>query len=356
MKGYIAFLVLVGSLAAGSDLKVVVDTGFAEQVIYVAGSSQRVEFVGLPGGLVGDFVDQPFGKRRMGAYQMLQSHTAVITHCDTGVIDELDLDNHEYREFKMPRYPDEKNFLKLVDRARKALKGKLRVDTVDTGETRVFFGHTARHLITTIRETRNTYHDLPTEYPFSIAYKALVKEKIVTVVDGWYLDQPQPGCAPDFLRRNLAQAVTLQRGGSGFHFYSNSFPPDHLNEPLLPHWDRYLAYSPGSLWQSSDSFPYGLRGVTWVESPPDGFETRLVYTGYMPSGLAVEQKTTSSEILPATRRFPEEKRDGVPVRLKLTEFSESPLDPALFEVPPGFKKVKTLYQHDSDYWRKTSAH
>ncbi|MGZ4854988.1 MAG: hypothetical protein ACXVKH_07205 [Candidatus Angelobacter sp.] len=353
MKGYIAFLVLVGSLAAGSDLKVVFDTGFAEQVIYVAGSSQRVEFLGFPGGLAGEFVDQPFGKPRMGAYQVLQPHTAVIMHCDTGVIDELDLDNHEYREFKMPRYPDEKNFLKLVDRARKALKGKLRAETVDTGETRVFFGHTARHLITTIRETRNAYHDLPTEYPFSVKFKAQVKEKIVTVVDGWYLDQPRPGCAPDFLRRNDAQAVTIQEQDG---LINSTLRKDHFNEPVLPHWDRYRAYSPGSVWEPADSLPYGLRGVTWVESPPDGFETRLVYTGYMPSGLAVEQKTTSSETLPATRRFPEEKRDGGALGLKVTELSESPLDPVLFEVPPGFKKVKSLYQHDSDYWRRTSAH
>ena len=30
---------------------------------------------------------------------------------------------------------------------------------------------------------------------------------------------------------------------------------------------------------------------------------------------------------------------------KVLDFSEDPLDPALFEVPADFKKVKELYQH-----------
>lgn len=350
MKGCIVFLLLSGSLAAGSDLKVSVDTGFGEQVIYVAGSSQRVEFSGFPGGFVGLFTDQPFAPRRLGAYQLSQPHTAVITHCDTGIVDELDLDSHEYREFKMPRYPDEKNFLKLVDRARKAVKSRLQADTVDTGETRVFFGHTARHWITTIRETRDTYHDFPKDYFAPSGFRARIKEKIVSVVDGWYLEQSQPGCAPDFLRRNQGRAVTLQ-GQDTFL----GLQPDHHNEPVLSSWDRYRAYSPGSPWELSD-IPFGLREVTMAEASPDRLDTRLVYTGYMPSGLAVEQRITASETLPATRRFPEEKREETPLALKVTELSDASLNPALFEVPPGFKKVKMLYQHDSGSWRKTVGH
>ena len=339
MKGCIVFLILSGSLAAGSDLKVSVDTGFAEQVIYVAGSSQRVEFSGFPGSL-GSLFDDPRFVRRLRPDQPLQPHTAVITHCDTGVVDELDLDRHEYREFKMPRYPNEKSFLNPVDRARKAAKGRLQADTVDTGETRVFFGYTARHLITTTRETRETYREFSIDSSPSRAFRLLVKEKIVIVVDGWYLDQPQPGCAPDFLRRNHGHAVTIQEQAGTF---SSQTTADHYGEPVLSHWDRYRAYSPGCPWDSVDPFLYGLREVTMVEPVPDGLKTLLVYTGYMPSGLAVEQKITSSDTLPATRRSPEKKSDSGPLALKVTELSDASLDPALFEVPPGFTKVKTLY-------------
>lgn len=373
MKKCLAFLLLIGSLAGASDLTVKitkrnqkggsvatstydpnlsVDTGFTEQVVYVSGSNQRIEFYGIPGGLR-LFMDQITSGRHYGSYRLSQPHMAVITHCDTGIVDELDLDSHQYREFKLPRYPDEKNFLKLVERAHGAVKRELLAETVETGETRDFFGYTARHLITTIRETRDAYHDRPPELPYSVSvgFIALVEEKIVTVVDGWYLDQPQPGCAPEFLRHNLGQAVTTRGTGDlpGVQPLKNN-----NDEPLLSRWQDYGAYSPGLQAEISDAFPYGVREVTRFETPPRGLRTRLVYTGYLPSGLAVEQEITTTGILPATRKFPEEKRIGTPLALEITELSDAALAPELFKVPAGFKKVKDLYRAENDYRGKAA--
>jgi hypothetical protein len=362
MKGCVAFLVLMGSLAVGSDLKVTivktpiarrsinitapptfdtdlsVDTGFTEQTIYTSGTSQRMEFSGVPGGLQA-FMNQLSHGRHYGSYQLARPHMAVITHCDSGIVDELD--RHEYRQFKMPQYPDEKKFLELVGRAQRAVKNELQANTVDTGERRVIFGQTAKHLITTVSESRDAFHNPTEQLPTLL--KVQVKEKVVTVVDGWYFDQPEPGCAPEYLRRNLGHAVTKAGGADLFGIQPNK---DNLNEPQLSKWQNYSAYSPGMQEEIADAFPYGLREATLFDAPQNGLVTRLVYTGYLPPGLAVEQEISESGTLPATRQFPEEKHIGIPLVLKVTDFSDATLDPSLFVVPPGFKKVKVLYRSD----------
>jgi hypothetical protein len=358
MKRVIVFLFLIGSLAAAADLKVTiannlvehppsaasnydpflsVEGGFAGQTIYLSGASQRIEFVGFPGGMLAQMESQPFGNAHLGAHDIALPHTAVITHCDTGIVDELNLDSHEYREFKMAPYPDEKTFLKFVDRAHNAVKNELQADTVDTGEKRVVFGQTARHLVTTVNEIRDAVHN-PANGE-SRLLKTPVKEKVVTVIDGWYLDQPQPGCTPEFLRHNLAEAVT----NHGLNLFGVRPAKNALEEPQVPKWQNYRAYTPGLLQDFGGVFPYGFHEVTLIDSPVEGITTRLVYTGYLPQGFAVEQQVTVTGTLPATREFPEEKRQGMPLAFKVTEFSDAALDPALFVVPPGFKKVKTLY-------------
>jgi hypothetical protein len=375
LKKSIAFLLLMVSFASAADLKVKVsmhgdspssadnkvasflNKGFTDQVVFVSGASQRIEYTGFAGGLSAHIFDQPFAGNLLGSFTAAPLHMAVITHCDTGVVDELDLDAHEYREFKMPRYPQEKDYLKLVDRAHKALKNDFSADTQDTGETRVFFGQTARHLITTVRQTRHGFHNTGSQF------KTPVEEKVVVVIDGWYLDQPQPGCAPEFLRRHLALAITNQ--GTSYSWGSGSTADTYVNapgardvldEPELPGWSNFWAYSPGLLLELADQFPFGFRELTKVEESHELRSTRLMYTGYLPPGLAVEQKITLSVVLPATRAFPEEKHQAGPPPSAVTELSDAPLNAALFQVPPGFKKVKVLYQHDSGHWKKTAAH
>lgn len=142
------------------------DPGVHAQTIYVHGATQRVDFRGvvigqgpspfpaLPG-LVFDprLVINPGPVINPGHYRLILPHMAVITHCDTRQVIELDLDSHEYREFKQPKYPSEKSFQEDVERNRKDAQKRVRWSTVDTGETKDFWGFTAKRQITTISET-----------------------------------------------------------------------------------------------------------------------------------------------------------------------------------------------------------
>ena len=241
-----------------------------EVTVYVHDMAQRVEFVGY----VADFI----GPRKQPA-----PHTAVITHCDTGMVYQLDLDGQEYREFKLTRFPSEDEFAKQRAREQKDDEKSAQGSTVDTGETKDFHGHLAKHLITTIKGKNR-----------ELSYGE--------VVDGWYLDLPRPGCAPEYFRR----APTSMETSIGVLFVGSTLP------------------SPGT--------PLEPRSV----------RSAFIYTAFLPGGLAAQQTSTQHQ----TIKIRGQKSDNaVLAERKIVEFSEAPLDPALFEVPPGFKKVRDLYQH-----------
>jgi hypothetical protein len=64
----------------------------------------------------------------------------------------------------------------------------------------------------------------------------------------------------------------------------------------------------------------------------------FVNIGARETGIPVkETRTTTSEAAPATgvRRYSDSINES-----EVTQFTEGPLDPALFEVPPGFKHVE----------------
>lgn len=210
-------------------------------------------------------------------------HMAVITHCDTGIVDELDLDDHEYREFRMDRYPSEEEFAKKLAKTRKEDQKYAVFDTVDSGETRDFHGHVARHLITTI-----TGKDKEVNYR--------------KVIDGWYLSLPDAGCAPEYLRQrhgSIETSTPIRAVGYGF--------------PTIP----------------------ALVNSGTVRST-------LVYSWFLPSGLTVEEKTTQSQRI----RVDGVLRDiTFEIGQQVIDFDEGPLPPALFEIPSDFKKVRELYQH-----------
>lgn len=279
------FLLTPAMLAGAADMKVttirtaprggvlVVNAGETlptnKKTLYVHENAQREEFVG--------FVEAPFGPHKPAP------HMAVITHCDTGLVDELDLDAHEYREFKMERYPDEKQFARKLEQTQKDDQKHATFSTVDTGETRDFHGQVARHLVTTI-----TGKDKEVNYN--------------KVIDGWYISLPDAGCAPEYLRQHhgsMETSTPIKSVGYGF--------------PSLP----------------------GLVNSGTVDST-------LTYSWFLPSGLAVEEKSTQSQRI----RVDGALRDNrFQVEEKVLELSEEPLDPVLFEVPTGFKKVRALYQH-----------
>jgi hypothetical protein len=280
------FLLAPAMLAGAADLKVttirsaprgarlVVDRGEvlppSKETIYVHEKAQREEFVG--------YVEAPLNHGGGPA-----PHMAVITHCDTGVVDQLDLDAHEYREVRMERYPDKKQYTRKLEQAQKDDQKHALFSTVDTGETQDFHGLAARHLITTI-----TGKDKEVGY-----------EK---VIDGWYLSLPEAGCAPEYVRQHhsyMETSTAIKEVGSG--------------SPMLP----------------------GLVNSGTVRST-------LVYNWFLPPGLAIEQKSTQSQRIRVDGALRDNKFQ---MEKKVLDFSEDPLDPALFEVPADFKKVRELYQH-----------
>lgn len=355
MERLLAFLLLAATVGVASDLKVttvsgpLIDPQSAEsnsgsasfaglsQTIYVHGSSQRVEFNGLVPGQVsfGKLVG-PYGT---GTISFAPPRMAVITHCDTGIIDELDLDNREYREFKGPRYPSKKEFTKLVEHAKKESEKEIQASTVDTGETKELFGHSARRLVTTVRQETAAYTP-------AMNY---IKTSFEETLDGWYLDIPAPGCAPEYMRSGQATPIT---------YWLDITPPADIRgpyDPFLPNeWEDFQAYS-SVPEPRTFSVPLGHREVTRLETTSIT-KTQFIYTGFIPAGLAVAQNVSGQASAPATqflcrdcsgpRSAPATKWREHPWSYKVTEFSEAPLDPVLFTVPPDFKKVKRLYLRD----------
>lgn len=356
MKRYLAFLVLILGVIAGhgADLKVTMvrdSVGPAASnansetllssvagvpgywaTIYVQGPSQRVEFLGPVLGL-------RFAESR---HLPLQNdakwpHLAVITHCDTGVVEELNLDTREYRQFKAPKYLSEEDFQKMAERARKASEKEIKATTIDTGESRDFFGHVARHKVTTIHHQSSGTR----LYASSFHKRALYTEsthyaeiQYQETLDGWYVDLPEPGCAPEYLRRGRATPIT----------FDDSLPSGDVrevhNHEEIAGWSGFQVFSP-VLGPADSSAPLGFRLVAQDHSSNQtGSRTKLVYTGFVPPGLPVALKTSGEMTLKERLDSKGQKEAEIPWGYSVTEYSEAPLDPALFAVPPGFKKIR----------------
>ena len=148
----------------------------SEQTIYVQGDRKRIEFR--------NYVGEP---KADGSQQWLSGpRLAAITRCDLGQLFELNLDAAEYVSAPYPPKP--------LSRAEIEARGlsttdlphtgkptfRIKTTTVDTGQRKDFFGHTARHVIITRKQ-------IPLEGSHS--------EPQETVTDGWYIDlDPQVSC------------------------------------------------------------------------------------------------------------------------------------------------------------------
>lgn len=320
-----------GPAAPNADSETLSSVPGHRATIYVQGSSQRVEFIGPVLGL-------RFAESRHIPLQPSTSwtHMAVLTHCDTGVVDELNLDSHEYREFRAPRYLGEKDFINMAERARKASENEIKTSTIDTGESRDFFGHVARHKVTTIHHKTSGTRLYTTKFSKGVAYTQSIHFAAIEyeeTLDGWYVDLPEPGCAPEYLRRGLATPVT----------FVNTLTPGDVrevhNHEEIRGWDGFQMYSP-VLGPADSSVPFGFRIITQDPiSSQTGSRTKLVYTGFVPSGIPMLVKTSGVMDLKERLDSRIRKETEVPWGYSVTEYSEGPLDPALFDVPPGFKKI-----------------
>jgi hypothetical protein len=106
-----------------------------------------------------------------------------IANCETRTGFQVDWDAHEYQSYKVVKFASEAQrgeYLRKTGRSAVQVESK----TVDIGERKMFFGLSAKHLITTTKR---------------VATDASTGEEIF---DGWYIDHelPDRNCAPDFVR------------------------------------------------------------------------------------------------------------------------------------------------------------
>jgi hypothetical protein len=171
------FLLLAIPLLHASNtpgLKMIVRHTFegtsSDQTLYLQRDRKRTEYRNWSGG----------SKRLDGSADVRYGpRLASITRCDLGQAFDLNLDTGEYVATPHPPKPLSKKETEAlglrVPEFAASGKPTLRIETttVDTGERKEFFGHTARHIITTRKQT-------PLESSKSEAQQM--------VTDGWYID------------------------------------------------------------------------------------------------------------------------------------------------------------------------
>jgi hypothetical protein len=135
-------------------------------------------------------------------------HLAVIVRCDLGEAMALNLDQREYDSHPYPWKLLKQQLAKMTAQAPPPAQPgpptfRIEETTVDTGERKDFFGHQARHVITTRKET-------PLEGSHRYA------QEIVT--DGWYIDlDTEVSCEPPW-------RSSKKRGGIAYLSAGNKAP------------------------------------------------------------------------------------------------------------------------------------
>ena len=207
-----------------------------------------------------------------------------IARCDLGQSFELNLETREYTAHPYPPKPFTKEELEargLESRVRYVSDQptlRLEMTTMDTGERKEIFGRTARHVITTRKQ-------IPLEGSRSHPQES--------VTDGWYIDANADSID---LRERLSCDPAWRSGKQGHAYATAGKPP----------WDK-------------------PEFVTHGE-PETGFALQSVMT------------TKGTYTLPDGTKKQFDSKQGT----RVTELDEGPLDPALFEIPPGFKQVDRI--------------
>ncbi len=237
-----------------------------EQTIYLRGDRRRMDYRNATGD----------AKRDNGSSDVRYGpHIASITRCDLGQMLELNLDSREYRSVPYPSQPFTKEQMEARGiKPQTGVPGQptllIETTTVDTGERKEIFGRTARHVITTRKQT-----------PMD-GSQAQPQE---TVTDAWYID--------------LDNRISCDRK-----------------------------------WRD------GAHTYVYARSSKDGSASdrpKFVDVGKPETGFAVELKTTTH----ATYAMPDgSKRESTTTsEMAVMQLQEGPLDPALFEIPAGFRQV-----------------
>ncbi|MDT8068324.1 MAG: hypothetical protein ROO76_09195 [Terriglobia bacterium] len=199
----------------------------------------------------------------------------VIHRCDTRVLYALNPDKHEYTETQLPSPENEAKVRQETQR--KWSKGPpnlvIGTATLDTGETKPAFGHTARHYITTIKQ---------------IPAPELGQQPSEAIQDAWYLDIPDvTTCEP--VSHRPGGLIILRVGG------------EQAAEEVRPEFR---------------------------------------YSGPELHGLVLSEKTTTRSV--QVFQTGEKHNTEMTTSREIVEISDEAIDPAIFEVPAGFTKVKQL--------------
>jgi hypothetical protein len=145
-----------------------------EQTSYVQGDRKRVEYRNAYG-----------AARWYGSNTRYGPRLASIVRCDLGQTFELNLDAAEYIAAVYPPKPLSKEQMQApgMSPTEFVTSGEptLRIETttVDTGERKELFGHTARHILTTRKQ---------------IPLQGSKSEPQEMVIDGWYIDLDNTIC------------------------------------------------------------------------------------------------------------------------------------------------------------------
>lgn len=249
---------------------------------------------------------------RDGSLQQIYGPRLVaITRCDLGQSFELNLDTSEYTAAPYPPAP-----LSKEEVARRGLpvsatyasdKPTLRIEvtTNDSGERKEIFGQIARHVITTRKQ---------------IPFEGSSSKPEESVTDAWYIDSKSVDLNIDF-RQRLPCDRKLAEGKSGYTYsYLQTARPNRPEKP------------------------------------------EFVTVGEPETGFAVHSVTITKGTYPlpdGTNKQSESKFE-----LRVTQLEVGALDPALFEIPPGFKHVDHMERNPpasalagqaQDFWQRVKA-
>ena len=200
---------------------------------------------------------------------------AFIQQCDARRSVMLNLDAREYTSTELDEHGVAKEWKPAAIERKEPARGSIEIfiDSVDTGERKEMFGHTARHVVT--RERR-------------VASPDGCQRSMSSETDGWYIDLEVPSSSCRIAAKSAPHAADVGVVVSG-----------SCLQKLEVH----------------------RTGVTET-----GFPLKLTTTTHT---SLVQSDGSQKEF---TSTFESE----------VTEISEAPLEPALFEVPAGFKLVAKL--------------
>jgi hypothetical protein len=196
MKRAVAlYWLLIAPLSLASDLKITERSATRwvparTTTKYISGRRTRLEFRSSIGFQAWD------GGPTVFSYG---HRTATIYQCDARRLIMLDLDSHEYTSIEIDEHGRPASPRPMGTPMPLQPSGAtvtINIEDIDTGERKLMFGYTARHIIRTERR-------VPGPGAISLAQESKR--------DGWYIDLDMPeGCPP---RNRRAEAFVLVSGG-----------------------------------------------------------------------------------------------------------------------------------------------